>query len=126
MDPVWTQLPVELSEHICNQLPNVRRIPLNLKCEIESQRWMLAKSYNYYLRLCQFHGRAALTMMRDSMGITEGDPNGAWARMTTDERLEFYYGAYGPGSPWARENLERQEMFREWRDEETFGLVPTF
>jgi hypothetical protein len=120
MSGVWTNLPDELSEHICNQLSKVRRIPITMKHEIESQRWMLAKSYSYYLRLCQFHQRAALAMMRGRMGITEGDPNHVWARMTTDERLEFYYGVEGPGSPWAAENLDRQEMFREWRDEHIF------
>lgn len=118
MSDLWGNLPVELVERICNHLPKVRMIPEGLKREIESQRWMLAKSYNYYLRLCEFHTRAALSMMRGRMGITEGDPNDAWARMTSDERFEFYYGVQGPGTAWASENLERQEMFREWRDEQ--------
>ncbi len=37
MDTVWKELPVHLAEHICNQLPKVRRIPDDLKREIESR-----------------------------------------------------------------------------------------
>jgi hypothetical protein len=116
MSDVWCELPEHLADLVCNQLPKVRRIPENLKTEIVSQRWMLAKSYNYYLRYCQFHGRAAMSMMKRSMGI-DCDPNDAWAQMTQEKRLEFYYGPMGPGSQWARDDLERQEMFREWLDE---------
>ena len=117
MSGVWKNLPDELSEHICNQLPKVRRIAEPLKMQIVSQRWMLAKSYNYYLRYCEFHSGSALSMMKRCMGITEGDPNDAWSRMTQEKRLEFYYGSFGPGSQWARGDLERQEMFREWKYE---------
>lgn len=118
MDAVWSQLPLEIAEHVCNQLPKVRRIPVTLKREIESQRWMLAKSYNYYLRYCEFHGRAALRMMRHRLKCEDGeDPNDAWGRMSPEARLDFYYGEGGPGSQWARDDLDRQEMFREWREE---------
>ena len=37
MDTVWKQLPLELSEHICNQLPKVRRIASDLKRQIEER-----------------------------------------------------------------------------------------
>jgi hypothetical protein len=117
MDPVWKKLPSELAEQVCNQLPKIRRIAEPLKSDIVSQRWMLAKSYNYYLRYCEFHGRAALRMFYDRLHVTEGHLNEVWAQMTHDERLEFYYGAFGPGSQWARDDLERQEMFREWKYE---------
>ncbi len=115
MSSVWGELPEHLAEMVCNQLPEVRGIHANMKREIESQRWMLAKSYSYYMRYCQFHGRAALSMMKRRMGV-EGDLNEEWARMTPEDRLEFYYGPMGPGSQWARDDLERQEMFREWRE----------
>jgi hypothetical protein len=37
MDTIWTNLPLELSEYICNQLSKVRRIPESLKREIEER-----------------------------------------------------------------------------------------
>lgn len=57
MDTIWTNLPLELSEHICNQLPKVRRIPQSLKREIEERAYIvreveypvsngLARAYN--------------------------------------------------------------------------------
>jgi hypothetical protein len=110
MSGVWKNLPDELSEHICNQLPKVRRIPEDMKREIESQRWMLAKSYNYYLRYCEFRTGAALSMMK--LRIGNGDPNVMWTQMTHDERLAFYYDDMGPGSQWARDDLEMWEMWR--------------
>ena len=36
MNPVWTKLPIDLTEHICNQLPKVRKIPDTLKLQIEA------------------------------------------------------------------------------------------
>lgn len=36
MDPMWAQLPEALVDMICNKLIKVRRIPSNLKFEIES------------------------------------------------------------------------------------------
>ena len=118
MDPMWTNLPSELSEHICNQLPKVRGIPVNLKRDIQSQRWMLAKSYSYYLRLCEFHSRAGYTMFKNQLGVPDGvDINDHWKTMSPDDRMRFYFTNNGPGTEWARENLERQDMFREWREE---------
>ncbi len=117
MDPVWKELPVHLAEHICNQLPKVRRLPMNLKREIESQRFFLAKSYTYYLRLCEFHSRAALSRMMIRTG-NHGDLNDVWRDMSPEARLEFYYGSGGPGTTEAKIDLECQEMFREWREYE--------
>lgn len=37
MDPIWKTLPTDLVHRVCNQLPNVRRIPVDLKREIESR-----------------------------------------------------------------------------------------
>ena len=119
MDSVWANLPSELSEHICNQLPKVRGIPVNLKRDIESQRWMLAKSFNYYLRMCQFHSLAGYTMFKNQLRVPNGvDINDYWKTISPDDRLRFYFTNNGPGTEWAREDLERQEMFREWREEQ--------
>lgn len=112
MDPIWQTLPEDLAVHVCNQLPKVRGIPQNLKRDIESQRWMLAKSFNWYLRLNQFHARAAYSMFQRELGCN--DVNEHWAQMTPEERSEFYYHPGGPGSPegaWAAEN---ELLFREW------------
>ena len=43
MDPIWKNLPLELSEHVCNQLPKVRRIPVDLAAEIKNQDMMYAR-----------------------------------------------------------------------------------
>jgi hypothetical protein len=116
MDPMWRDLPPELAEHVCNQLPKVRRIPENLKRQIVSQRWMLAKSYNWYLKFCMFHARSAHIMFQQDLGIQGGDINQHWMDMTPDERNEFYWSR-GPGSEEARQRMEREQEFREWRDE---------
>lgn len=119
MDPIWKSLPSDLSEHVCNQLPKVRSIQVNLKREIESQRWMLAKSFSYYMRLCQFHGRAGYTMFKNKLGVPDGvDINDHWRAMCPDDRVRFYFTDKGPGTEWARDDMERQEMFREWREEQ--------
>jgi hypothetical protein len=36
MDPIWKNLPNELSDYICNKLPQVRRIPADLKEDLFS------------------------------------------------------------------------------------------
>lgn len=117
MDPMWRDLPPELADHVCNQLPKVRRIPENIRQQIVSQRWMLAKSYNWYLKFCSFHTRSAHSMFQRDLGI-QGDINQHWMSMTPDERSEFYWN--GPGSEDARDLLEREEAFREWKMESKY------
>lgn len=34
MDPVWQTLPLDLANHVCNQLHKVRKIPDNLRVQI--------------------------------------------------------------------------------------------
>ena len=114
MDPIWQQLPSDLAERVCNQLPKVRAIPENLKKEIVSQRWMLAKSYNWYLRFCQFHARPAYIMFQQELGV-QRDINQAWMDMDCDARSEFYWN--GPGSNMSKDLLEREEEFQEWKRE---------
>lgn len=46
MDRVWGNLPLELSEHICNQLPKVRKICPELKMEL-LQRVRVIKEVEY-------------------------------------------------------------------------------
>lgn len=114
MDPMWRDLPPELADYVCNQLPKVRHIPENLKTQIISQRWMFAKSYNWYLKFCMFHARSAYIMFQQELGI-QGDINQHWMDMTPDERSEFYW-THGPGSEEAIQRMEREEEFREWRE----------
>lgn len=115
MDPIWSHLPRDLADHVCNQLPKVRAIPKNLKDEIVNQRWMLAKSYNWYLDLCMYHSRAALFMFKRDLGVEEGcDINEHWANMNPEDRILFYH--HGPGSDTAKELLEREREFRDWRE----------
>ena len=37
MDPIWQTLPADLTAHVCNQLPKVRKIPDALKKQIEER-----------------------------------------------------------------------------------------
>ena len=46
MDPIWCNLPPELVEHICNQLPKVRRVAPDLKREL-LQRVRVIKEVEY-------------------------------------------------------------------------------
>lgn len=118
MDPIiWNALPTELAEHICNQLPKVRSMNPSMKREIESQRWMLAKSFNWYLRLNQFHAREAYRMFDKDLRLLfglDGHVNEQWALLSPDDRIEFYYRPGGPGSPEGAQMAENELMFREW------------
>lgn len=46
MDPVWKNLPCDVSEKICNMLPKVRQIDERLKNDIVNQ-WYLFDKYMY-------------------------------------------------------------------------------
>ena len=46
MDPIWQNLPLELSEKICNNLQKVRQIDERLKNDIVNQ-WYLYDKYAY-------------------------------------------------------------------------------
>lgn len=113
MNPIWKDLPLELSEHVCNQLPKVRRIPENLKTQITSQRWMLAKCYSWYLEMCMYSTHMAYSLFQNELGC-HGDINQYWMDMSPDDRLLFYY--HGPGSREAKLLLEGQNEYREWRE----------
>lgn len=113
MEPIWNALPIELSEHICNQLPKVRWVAPGLKREIESQRWMLAKILDWYHEFAQYNSAQAYWMIKRDLGCT-GDLNVHWSKMSPEERLTFYYSAGGPGSAEGLEKLQRERMFRNW------------
>ena len=88
MDPVWTQLPSELSDHICNQLPKVRSIDKALKRELCSQRYLYAKFINRYIELFSYPGQHWYHALRVELG---GDPTDVWNNLTPEERWELYH-----------------------------------
>ena len=52
MYPIWKKLPLDLSYYICNKLPQVRGIPIDLKKDIVTQQWRLnrfAKNWEFGL-----------------------------------------------------------------------------
>lgn len=99
MDPMWAQLPQALSDHICNQLPKVRRIPDNLSREIKSQRFLLAKLINWNIQAD--NGDYPDVSISEIMAYidhklgTGGNMNDKWLAKTPEERWEFYR-LYGP------------------------------
>lgn len=118
MDPIWKTIPSELSNHICNQLPKVCKINDDLKKEIESQRWMLAKIINWYIVLADYNSRFAFSMFRRDLGIKpDVDINIHWNGMSQDQRINFFYAPYGPGTREGRNIIEIHENFREWIEE---------
>ena len=118
MDSLWTELPLELSEKICNSLTKVRTIQESIKTEIESQRWMLAKIFSWYFELCQFNHPMALSTIRRDLGVPVNvDINVHWNTMTPDERIDFFYSPYGPGTEEGKELIARHKMYREWVEE---------
>jgi hypothetical protein len=55
MDPIWQTLPADLVDRICNMLPRVRAIPVELKNEITSQMHKLMDFYRIARPLYRDH-----------------------------------------------------------------------
>lgn len=51
MDPIWKELPLDLSERVCNALTKVRRIDATLANEIKNQWHKYNKWYYNYVAL---------------------------------------------------------------------------
>ena len=102
MDPVWTQLPLDFAEKICNMLPKVRRMNPILKDEIESQWYKFDK---YYYNCVQLFGLSnAEYVMYDDMKnvcqIVDDYPEdmpfmtvieNMWKKMTHEQRNSLVY-----------------------------------
>ena len=88
MDPVWRNLPEELTERVCNKLPEVRRVPDALKRQICGQRWMLTKVINSYIR-CEYMSHYD-SLMALKMDLGGGDVNVTWMEMTPEARWDFF------------------------------------
>lgn len=92
MDPVWKDLPVDLVNHVCNQLPKVRVIPENLRDEIVKQHWMLDNMLNYYI---VWYGVVdAYFVLLDDLNIMTTheyfDLIEAWDSIDSLKRMEYY------------------------------------
>jgi hypothetical protein len=91
MESVWKDLPVDLSEHICNQLTKVRGIDDEMKTEIIF--WHLEKMLLYMSRWYGYYdGRDIvlddLNMLNETDFI---DVHDVWYAMDVDKRLEYYH-----------------------------------
>ncbi len=96
MDPIWQQLPDELVEHVCNQLPKVRRIDDVLAEDIRNQFFHLDKLLRYYNR---WFGRMdAYDILLDDLNmINESDfvnIYDAWYDTKPEKRREYYYSVF--------------------------------
>jgi hypothetical protein len=90
MDSIWTQLPLDLVDHVCNQLPKVRRMDPDLKVDLRF--WHLEK----LLRNNQmWYGRVdGLQLLLDDLNMLNEtdhiDVHDAWFDMDLDRRMEYY------------------------------------
>ena len=87
MDSVWTQLPLELAEYICNKLPSVRSVNHNLIQDIKNQRHLLYKVMRMYKEL---HGSMGLTFLAMDMDATTETIIHSWDSLPSDQRNELY------------------------------------
>lgn len=98
MDSIWQQLPGELSELICNQLPKVRKIDEVLSGDIQNQFYMLNRLRRNFT---SWYGRDDgydvllddLNMINETDYINIYD---AWYDIDRDRRREYYYSVFDP------------------------------
>ena len=48
MEQIWQTLPLEMAEMICNKLPQVRSLPLQLKKELCDEQWRLTRVSKFW------------------------------------------------------------------------------
>lgn len=91
MDSVWKDLPLDLAEHVCNQLPRVRQMAPELKIDLifwPLQR-LIRNTTNWYGRDDGYE-----LLLDDLNMLTESDfsvVHDAWYAMDVDARLEYYH-----------------------------------
>ena len=101
MDPIWRELPRELVDKICNMLTSLRRIPDEMKLQIQMQEMKLTNFYRSSRRLFGvttwvFVFNCLTTFVRDR-DLFELEPEWSprdesyyiWYTMTPEEREEF-------------------------------------
>lgn len=91
MDPIWRELPVELVEHVCNQLPKVRSISHAMKHELTFRPLeLLIKN-----TMAWFGRDDGYQLLLDDLNLlNESDFNNlyeVWEDMDVDKRLEYYH-----------------------------------
>lgn len=98
MDPVWKNLPCDVSEKICNMLPKVRKIDERLKNDIVNQ-WYLFEKYMYQYMMVFGMANYEYIMYDDMinvMNLTDDFPEEMpfteilermWMRLTPEERV---------------------------------------
>lgn len=91
MDPIWKELPVDLYEHVCNQLPKVRQIDPQLKYELTfSPLERLIKNTVAWYGMT--HGYELLLYDLNLLNESDfEDLYDVWYNMDVDKRLEYYH-----------------------------------
>jgi hypothetical protein len=130
MELFWTQLPLELSEKVCNALPKVRTISQELKDQIECGRLFLhAKSWQSWNHrdkwtivsegLTRWHWVTNGTNLEHTFFIdgcqhysTEELCLMFWSGMTDEERID-YLATMGPDSEFG-DDIERE--YSHWEE----------
>lgn len=92
MDSVWKTLPTDLVNHVCNQLPKVRRIDENLKGEIETRN--LNRLKWHYIGMFGFNFGVGFLIDDLDRYSEHSDEYEAWYAKTPCERMEFYRSVF--------------------------------
>lgn len=91
MDPIWQQLPCDLVDHVCNQLPKVRRIDQRLKSDIVDQFWRVDQMLHFYRA---WFGKDGDIVLLDDLNMLNksdyDDVYEVWKVLNKEERMEYY------------------------------------
>lgn len=95
MDPVWQNLPVDLSDKICNMLPKVRAMDPDMKDQIKF--WHLRRLLNNSIMWFGYSD-GYMIVLDDLNMLCESDYTSvhhAWSNTDVEKRLEYYYQCMG-------------------------------
>jgi hypothetical protein len=113
MDPIWTQLPIDLVNKICNMLILVRRIPDDMKRDIEMQEMKLN---NFFKSSRVLFGLHTWTFVFNSLCLYVSEHNLFEISQEWSPRDESYY-IWNSMTPEEREaDHLRFEMAMEMED----------
>lgn len=91
MDSVWKDLPLDLAERVCNQLPRVRQMAPELKIDLIF--WPLHRLIRNTTR---WYGKVdGYEILLDDLNMLNesdfSDVHDVWYHMDVDKRLDYYH-----------------------------------
>ena len=125
MDPIWKQLPPELSGYICNKLPQVRSIPADLKEDLISytRYWETEEGYyDYYGDDARIRFDYECYLFVDRRVTLQWSLNAGtkdlWRLMTPDERTFMYKKSLLMKQELIYSGSDTEETMQDYADEE--------